>query len=234
MCGASAARPEAARRAEDRARAPYQPGHGALRASDLGMKGFTVVGGGVNCLCGNLRGKGDLMRLTGVPAFCRPILVAALCLVGLFSLPAQAVVISIGGNNYDVVIVSSTSYLSVRDDVMSAPWWNDQALATEAATNFGAATGGAFGPGITFAQFVYSDTGGGVADEHSRMALRTNLDLTGPITIPNILTYSGSVFAYVPTPAAVPEIDGNALAKALFILFTLYVWILVRRNRRIA
>ncbi len=43
--------------------------------------------------------------------------------------------------------------------------------------------------------------------------------------------YTQVVYAYVPAALAVPEIDGNALAKALFILFALGAWLHTRRRR---
>lgn len=59
---------------------------------------------------------------------------------------AQAVSVSIGGTVYDVQLTAGGStYLSVRDDVMAAPWWGSQALAEEAAINFHTATGGDYG-----------------------------------------------------------------------------------------
>ena len=152
--------------------------------------------------------------------------------------PARAVVISIGGTEYDVVLTTAgSSYLAERDLITPAPWFGSSALATEAAINFHAATGGSYGitPGTTgdMVIFVHDETGPLAGDTYSTISIQepagTPTMTSGSVNGSGVI--SSAAFAYV-APVAVPEIDGGALAKALFLLFTLHVWLQVRRNRR--
>ncbi len=183
-------------------------------------------------------GKGDHMRSSGVLASCRRGLVATLCLFGLFSLPAQAVVITVGGSDYDVTLSGpAVFYTSVRGGIVSqVPWWGSEALALQAAADFHTATGGDYGvTGGTndVARFVYAESGPTIGDTNDAVLTIESSGLFGSATVSNSLS-SGSTGAFAfatPVAVAVPEIDGNALAKALFILFALGAWLHTRRAR---
>ena len=170
------------------------------------------------------------MRMSGVLASCRRGLVATLCLFCLFSLPAQAVNVSVDGTVYNVQLLAGpATYFDNRGTLIPAPWWGNATHAEEAALNFHTATGGVYG--FTNVLFVYNESGPLNSDTvDTYLAGNPPLHLTD---VANLAADSGAAFAFV-APAAVPEIDGNALPKALFVLFTLYVWLQVRRNRRVA
>ncbi|MFN3145730.1 MAG: hypothetical protein ACE368_10970 [Paracoccaceae bacterium] len=150
-------------------------------------------------------------------------LVLALCLTPL---PAAAVNVTVGGVTDDISY-TDTSYDPSTALLEGQPWWGDPTLADNIITQY-LSDGGNLGPALVL-----------FAVEPSA------LDPTGSIVVSEIFLNSGptsydflnnvSVFyaiALSVTPvAAVPEIDGNALAKALFILFALGAWLHTRRRR---
>ncbi|MFN3148150.1 MAG: hypothetical protein ACE368_24395 [Paracoccaceae bacterium] len=170
---------------------------------------------------------------------------ATLCLFGLFSLPVQAVVINVGGVDYDVVFFANaydTLHPSFNDNVgtltdpASAPWWGvapdglgGAMDAQDFATAYEAAVPGS--PDVSSISdsilFAYEENAGLV---ELYQALETGG--VGTATRSVTIVSTAHVYAYtVPIVAAVPEIDGNALAKALFILFALGAWLHARRAR---
>ena len=172
-----------------------------------------------------------------ISARLRGALLAVAAVLGLWSLPANAVIITVGGVDYDVVFftngfgIDQPSFTDNAAALQATPWFGNPGLAEDFAEAYDTqVTGGDrfnLSTGVTdllaFAHTTDVDTfrvfeGGGV-----------NSFTFGPAS-----PFVSVAYAYTVPIAAVPEIDGNALAKALFLLFTLYVWILVRRNRRFA
>ncbi|MFN3147832.1 MAG: hypothetical protein ACE368_22600 [Paracoccaceae bacterium] len=154
------------------------------------------------------------------------------------ALPVQAVTITVLGTDYEVVLTgTATTYFAERDDLILAPWFGQpDTVAEQAAADFHAATGGDYGISVgtgDFVLFVYAASGATAGDTFSYHGYNETSGPIGPGTLSSsLLLNSTSAFAYV-VPAAVPEIDGNALAKALFILFALGAWLHTRRRRTV-
>ncbi|MFN3148152.1 MAG: hypothetical protein ACE368_24405 [Paracoccaceae bacterium] len=180
----------------------------------------------------------------GATALVRRVLVAALCCIGLSSLPAQAVIITVGGVDYDVLYFegpyggphpSFNDNIATLTDPASAPWWGitpDGLGGTIDAQDFASAYVLQVGaPDLSVAtndnvRFVYENP---IIVSYA-YAREDGLALCCFGTDPS-LAGTNFVYAYtVPIPS-VPEIDGNALAKALFILFALGAWLHTRRAR---
>ena len=173
-------------------------------------------------------------------------LAVAYCLAAL---PASAFTISltVSGTTYDVLFTQG-SYDAVNTNpatpLTTTRWFGNEALANDLATALQAADAPGGGGAVVL------DTSGWYNFTYRVDAIDAfNFGYagTGPTFLPGQVTqFSGSKsltgisasvnFYYASVapsagPAAVPEIDGNALAKALFLLFALHVWIQVRRNR---
>ncbi len=163
--------------------------------------------------------------------------------MGLFGLPAQAVIITVGGVDYDVVFFANaydTAHPSYNDNfgVLTnpaiAPWFGvapDGLGGTVDAEDFANAYAAQVpgSPDVSSATdkivFVY-----GVGGSTSGFAT-SELGVVSSHALSSASVSLTDVYAYtVPIPS-VPEIDGNALAKALFILFALGAWLHARRAR---
>ncbi len=159
------------------------------------------------------------------------------------ALPAAAFTISltVSGTTHDVLFTAG-SYDSVNGDpatpLTTTPWF-----------------GGGFGAAADFAlELQTADLGGavGLPDDSAYYVFAytglfegaTYAGTTAPLDAGNVFNLAGAssasdflgsdiYFASVAAPAAVPEIDGNALAKALFILFALGAWLEARRRRAV-
>ena len=166
------------------------------------------------------------------------LLIAAL----LAPLQANAVVINVNGTDYDVLFftngfnVGQPSFddnAATLTNTATAPWWGNLALAGEFATAYEAqAPAGSFDVAIGLDILFFA-----AVPEVAANVRGAYVNSVGEVFLSNYtaesFNYTQVVYAYVPAgPAAVPEIDGNALPKALFLLFTLYVWLQIRRNRR--
>ncbi len=153
------------------------------------------------------------------------ILVALAC-----AAPAHALIVTVGLTDYDVVLLpGGESFLdnqALLSDPNSAPWFGSLAVATDFANAYQAQQGiapfdvtpGTGNDGIFFA---YSNT--------MNLVFYLDSDLVGSGSFAP--TYSNPTGYYAYVMVSVPEIDGNALAKALFILFALGVWLDVRRRK---
>ncbi|MFN3148151.1 MAG: hypothetical protein ACE368_24400 [Paracoccaceae bacterium] len=161
--------------------------------------------------------------------------------LGLFGLPAQAFIITVGGVDYDVVFTAG-SYNSVNGDpatpLTTTPWFGDPALAADLASALQTAdVGGAAGLPDDSGSYVFVrtvDAVGFIGRTYVGTTAPSSAGTTGDLgTGFTSTTFFGSdlYFASAAPPAAVPEIDGNALAKALFILFALGAWLHTRRAR---
>ena len=162
-------------------------------------------------------------------------------LLALWTAPAHAVIITVGGTDYDVVFYSNgidvpqPSFDDNAADLTNtviAPWWGDGAAALAFANAYAVqAPPGSFdiNSGFDIIMFAHAEAGGIVSVVR---IVDTGTRTVSTTTLTASIGYGDAVYAYTVPIAAVPEIDGNALAKALFVLFTLYVWLQVRRNRR--
>ncbi|MFN3147833.1 MAG: hypothetical protein ACE368_22605 [Paracoccaceae bacterium] len=148
---------------------------------------------------------------------------AAAVALGLLASPALAYQITVDTTTYDISFVT-TSYDANPGLLTSQPWWGDQALAEDiidALVLDGFDENTEFGIiellfAHTFIVNVFSEY----------IVFGTDL---GPTLGATISTRNYATIL----PAAVPEIDGNALAKALFILFALGAWLHTRRRRTV-
>ncbi len=155
------------------------------------------------------------------------------CLGLLAPLPARAIDVTVGGVTYDIEFITNDSFNANEALLESTPWWGtDAATATSFATAYGAQVGVDFDQtgSIDMLFFIYTDAG------PTQVAGARLLDtgVTGIATTSNSSSSPSVHLAYVAAPAgaaAVPEIDGNALAKALFVLFALGVWLHTRRAK---
>ena len=144
---------------------------------------------------------------------------------------AEAVVITVAGTHYDVRFFDFGRFndnIAILTAPDTAPWWGNSGLAEAFANAYSAQVSPPpypfdTGPGsapLTFAQeFSGDDLFGWLVEDDGGVQPRRD----SPVFL--------GTYAYV-APAAVPEIDGNAMAKALFVLFTLWLWLQIRRNRR--
>ncbi len=149
-------------------------------------------------------------------------------------LPAHALLVVVGGTTYDVQPLPTGESFADNSVALSDPaqtaWWGDPALAADIRDEVFAAEGNA-----TFTRvFAHTLTGSLTAEVRTGSTAATNPNIsTGLLGIPTTDTaFQGSPYVYYTgTAVSVPEIDGNALAKALFILFALGAWLHVRRAR---
>src|SRR6056297_1762856 len=163
-----------------------------------------------------------LRRLTGP-------LVLSLILGAMLPSSARAVniTVDIGGTPtvFDVVFFQGpTTRAANIDTIDDAPWWGDQALATEFATQYFAQQGSsAFNltdpptfPDNDRLVFVFANSG------NSQIELEQNGTVDGPFS-----AFGDGVdafhFAYVSTATPVPEIDGGALGQGAVILLPLWL-----------
>ncbi len=163
---------------------------------------------------------------------------AAAC-AALVAVPATALTLTVGGTSYDITLnLGSFNDVTAGPNgpLTATPWYSDATLASDLAAALFAADAGAGGtlvPDNTAAYLFADDSGpawnyqpasvGSEVFETFYGATETNLGGVGP----TIYFATGSAIP------GVPEIDGNALAKALFILFALGVWLDVRRRRTV-
>ncbi len=156
---------------------------------------------------------------------------AAMLFTLLIAQAANAVQVDVGGITYDIQVTAvGTSYDDNSADIMASPWWGSDAVALQFATEYNDATTYAerdFSIGVSFTFFGASDNGSTVYGAYAT-------DDWAPNSGPHISTTNApnnARFAIATVVPSVPEIDGNALAKALFILFALGAWLDVRRRR---
>ncbi len=149
---------------------------------------------------------------------------AAAFALGLLASPALAYQITVGTTTYDIGFVN-TSYDANPGLVTSQPWWGNPTLAediVDALVLDGVNVGTEFG--IASLGFAHTLAGDVFMEQ-----IFINVD-TGTINRATFVVLDFATGTIV-GPAAVPEIDGNALAKALFILFALGAWLDARRRR---
>jgi hypothetical protein len=173
--------------------------------------------------------------------------IASVALIALWAsgLPAQAVVINVNGTNYDVLFYSNafgTPHPSFNDNqpvltnTATAPWWGNQDLARDFANAYGAqAPAGSFNVSSNTDSLIFAFA----IPTNVSVVSRYRVDETTGFNFEGFTdrgsNFTTQVFAYVaPAPTPVPEIDGNALPKALFLLFSLWLWLDLRRRRRSA
>lgn len=184
------------------------------------------------------------MRSKGLPRRAG-LFVSALCAALLGPLAANAVIVTVGGTDYDVLFFPlGESFDDNEAALMATPWWGDATLADDIADAYLAQIGIAGSP---FSDNPAEGTRLVFAYEEDRFLALDTVNAAqlneGQPSVPlpagvvpvelfqanndgNIAFAHGTIVA-----AAVPEIDGNALAKALFILFALGVWLDMRRRR---
>lgn len=154
-------------------------------------------------------------------------IVASLCLV----LPASAITITLAGVDYEIVFLNSNSYTSnaaTLSDPALTPWFGSDADASSAATQI-AAQNGDLPPGVTQAWVV--------RDASTFVYYTTGLNTTNSGGYPAGAALPNAGTVWVTTGGAivaVPEIGGNALAKALFVLLAFGLWLKSRRRNAIA
>ena len=155
-------------------------------------------------------------------------LVLAMCIIPL---PAAAVNVTVGGTTYDISF-TTTNFDDSIALLEGQPWWGNPTLADNIITQYASVDGGDTGVdfGVVALDFAVRRT---VTDPALFIDVRVVQGGVGPTptTIDRLVTVDFAIATVVP---AVPEIDGNALPKALFILFTLWLWLQVRRGRRVA
>ena len=146
----------------------------------------------------------------------------------LIGTPAQAVNVTVGGTTYDVQFFQGPqSFNDNRTVLENTPWFGDNALAGQLADAYrdDVTTPYPFnvsgGSDLLF--FAHDETGGAVTIE----VLRDDGDRSFTFLTEGFSAI-GLHYAYG-SAAAVPEIDGNALAQAGLILLALF---LVLRGRR--
>ncbi len=148
---------------------------------------------------------------------------AAAVALGLLASPALAYQITVNTTTYDIGVVT-TSYDANPGVLTSQPWWGDQTLAediVDALVLDGFNENTELGVSPLF--FAHTLAGNVFMEE-----MFVGLDFsTNDFATSFVLNYATGTII----PAAVPEIDGNALAKALFILFALGAWLDTRRRR---
>ncbi len=150
----------------------------------------------------------------------------------LIAQAAHAVEIVVGGLTYEIGFYDNTRADTIVADLTSTPWYGNSSTAGTAATDFYTANGNSndIGIGAILAiSFVYDYTDTAGQDSVSGRFL----DAAGSVGFGGTFddsAYSNIPYAYVITP--VPEIDGNALAKALFVLFAFGVWLRTRGRRQ--
>jgi hypothetical protein len=171
---------------------------------------------------------------------------SALCAALPGPLAANAVIVTVGGTDYDVLFFPlGQSFDDNEAALMATPWWGDPTLADNIADAYLARIGVAGSPFSdnpaegTRLWFAYEVATILVADDAvNRAQLHEGFPSIplGPAVAPAVTGFqstgsSHSAYAYAAPlgPVTVPEIDGNAMAKALFILFALGVWLDMRR-----
>ncbi|MFN3145364.1 MAG: hypothetical protein ACE368_08915 [Paracoccaceae bacterium] len=144
---------------------------------------------------------------------------------------ALAVDVTVGGVTYTLTSVN-TSYNTNVALLESQPWWGDAALAVQIINQLLLDGGNSndIGSGIVdFAIDIGGTVPGGVTAETVSGALGPFSGTLGPASF---FDYATATIAG--GPAAVPEIDGAALSKALFVLFAFWAWLVTGRGRRAA
>ncbi len=186
------------------------------------------------------------MRSKGLPRRAG-LFVSALCAALLGPLAANAVIVTVGGTDYDVLFFPlGESFDDNEAALMATPWWGDATLADDIADAYLAQIGIAGSPfsdnpaegtNLWFAYEVTTILNPDDAVNRAQLNEGFPSIPLAPAVAPagNGFQSTGSAngaYAYgTIVAAAVPEIDGNALAKALFILFALGVWLDMRRRR---
>jgi len=148
----------------------------------------------------------------------------------LIGTPAQAVNVTVGGTTYDVQFFPGLqSFDDNRTVLENTPWFGDSALAGQLAYAYRTDVGTPYpfddNAGFDYLFFAYDESSGLVSFEYLRDdGFRSDTSLN-EVSVSTAYHYAyGSAVA-----AAVPEIDGNALAQAGLILLALF---LVLRGRR--
>ncbi|MFN3147740.1 MAG: hypothetical protein ACE368_22110 [Paracoccaceae bacterium] len=160
-------------------------------------------------------------------------------------MPAAAFTISltVSGTTHDVLFTAG-SYDSVNGDpatpLTTTPWFGNFSLAQDLAQALATADGAAgnvvpvtdglylFVYSATATDAVYNAYFGPAASIFAGSG-----GVGGSSGVGDTTRFTGDPYYYAAVaPVPVPEIDGNALAKALFILFALGLWLDLRRRRR--
>jgi hypothetical protein len=148
--------------------------------------------------------------------------------------PAQAVPVTVGGTTYDVQFnTSGTNGASFNEDsalIQASPWWGSAAQANDFAVAYGAQVGPNYpfdlNGAVEYLLFSHVTSGG----LNNAEFLSEGGGVGNFFNLSNSSNFSNAYYAYASSPtAAVPEIDGNALAQAGLILLALF---LVLRGRR--
>lgn len=183
--------------------------------------------------------------MTSITRALRLVVLAALLTIPL---PVRAVEIVVDGIRYDILFLTGND--TIPDNlalVQSQPWYTGGLLVADRV------------PAQTFAQayldqagtapFNVNPDGGLNPRDELHFIYYDEPTLVGSASIDDEGWFSGSIstgfligsstpyfhYAYVsgaPVPVAVPEIDGNALAKALFVLLAFGLWLRTRRERQ--
>ncbi len=175
----------------------------------------------------------------GVKRVARALGVAVACWSVALPAAASTISLTVSGTTYDVQFTAG-SYDSVNGDpatpLTTTPWFGNFSLAQDLAQALQTADapGGTVVPDTGgWYLFVYTGAPGIQAYVYSGTAAGFNTGSTSQLGAGSDATnFAGDLFYHASVaPTPVPEIDGNALFKALFVLFTLGVWLDLRRRR---
>ena len=143
---------------------------------------------------------------------------------------AKAVTIDILGINYEILLTpTGTSFLDFQTEIMASPWWGNPGVAATAAGDFLTATGGDFGLTAGTSDAVF------FAHTHTAATVFLRLIVESGSAIDTstgeaALSATTVAYAYAVAVPSVPEVDGNALAQMLMVLFVGYLLLRVRRR----
>ncbi|MFN3147045.1 MAG: hypothetical protein ACE368_18280 [Paracoccaceae bacterium] len=142
---------------------------------------------------------------------------------------AQTYTLEVGGTSYSVTLLPfGDSFDDNEGTLVTTPWYGDQTLAEGLAQAvIDLAVLGPLTALTDRIQFAHSSDGTFVTSSEAIEGF------ANPFTSTRFESNNSVGLAYASGFAipAVPEIDGNALAKALFILFALGAWLDMRRRR---
>lgn len=178
----------------------------------------------------------------------RRLIMALVFVLGLpaSSADAQTFDVMIGGTNYTVTGLGiGVSF----DDVVAnfglttltgTPWWGSLTLAQ----NFAQAVRDVGGPQTFSADYAYSaTTPGSPGGVYNSVVFASTTSTVFPDTLINSGNFTTSTTTRSSAPiqlfttselASIPEVDGAALVKALFILFTFGLWLRLRRAQAVS
>ena len=158
-------------------------------------------------------------------------LLMALLLVAVSPGAARAVEVIVDGVIYDVTTYpNETAFDDLRTEMEATYWWDDPALAEALAYAY-VDQAPRFNPTPFNDEVLFTFDAGRDGQDVGAWAARESGPVQTfilPVTAVGIRTWSFAD-ATITGTVSVPEIDGDALAKALFILFALGLWLETRR-----